>query len=146
MNAYYYSTVYTSMCVLTSSLECGFVSLPNGQIFPLDFCSLEQACHGEGGIPPKDYGFVIEAGREKRENRGVFFTPSCKKLHNFNELLIRIYVLLNLPRWPNLRDSNSNHRRGGTFLWRRKRMKDLGNDGQIPSERSGGSWHHGMAV
>ena len=44
------------------SLECGFVSLPNGQIFPLDSCSLQLANHGEAGTSPKDYGFLIEAG------------------------------------------------------------------------------------
>lgn len=45
-----------------TSLECGFVQLPNGNIFPLDKCSLELHRHGEGGHAPHQYGMSIEAG------------------------------------------------------------------------------------
>lgn len=45
-----------------SSLECGFLSQRGGQIFPVDLCDLELANHGEGGNPPKSYGFNFSAG------------------------------------------------------------------------------------
>eukprot|EP00095_Tigriopus_kingsejongensis_P006712 maker-scaffold25_size650667-snap-gene-5.28 protein:Tk06712 transcript:maker-scaffold25_size650667-snap-gene-5.28-mRNA-1 annotation:"hypothetical protein L798_06649" len=48
-----------------TSLECGFVCLPNGTIAPVDQCSLELANHGEGGDPPTQYGFTFHAGSEE---------------------------------------------------------------------------------
>ncbi|TRY62049.1 hypothetical protein TCAL_16245 [Tigriopus californicus] len=48
-----------------TTLECGFVCLPNGSIWPVDHCSLELANHGEGGDPPQQYGFVFSAGGQE---------------------------------------------------------------------------------
>lgn len=48
-----------------TTLECGFVCLANGSIWPVDHCSLELANHGEGGDPPRQYGFVFLAGDQE---------------------------------------------------------------------------------
>ena len=46
-----------------SSLECGFVSWHgDGRVSAVESCDLELANHGEGGRPPKNYGFTFYAG------------------------------------------------------------------------------------
>ncbi len=47
-----------------TTLECGFVSLPNGNTFAIQSCDLKLNEHGEGGTVPNEYAFTIVAGKD----------------------------------------------------------------------------------
>ncbi|XP_014365016.2 uncharacterized protein LOC106716094 [Papilio machaon] len=47
-----------------STMEAGVVSLPNGELHPVQWVDLQLYQHGEGGIAPKDYAFRFQAGHK----------------------------------------------------------------------------------